>query len=115
MPSAAKSNSENRRYQLENYRHEAPGTGERLTKVRLNNRFPDQRILARLTMDENGSEENLGCRRKNKLKQADRPDFVTASGIATLCYDNHSSRRRITPPLKLSTRTLREPPQRVPI
>ena len=52
---------------------------------------------------------------KNKLKQADRPDFVTASGIATLCYDNHSSRRRITPPLKLSTRTLREPPQRVPI
>jgi len=52
---------------------------------------------------------------KNKLKQADRPDFVTASDIATCCYDNHSSRRRITPPLKLSTRTLREPPQRVPI
>ncbi len=49
------------------------------------------------------------------MKQADRPDSVTALGIAALCYDNHSSRPGITPRLKLSTRTLREPPQRVPI
>jgi hypothetical protein len=43
------------------------------------------------------------------------PDSVTALYIAASRYDNHSSRRRITPPLKLSTRTLSEPPQRVPI
>ena len=49
------------------------------------------------------------------MKQADRPDSVTAPGIAASCYDNHSSRPGITPKLKLSTRTLREPPQRVPI
>ncbi len=50
-----------------------------------------------------------------KMKQAGRPDSVTAFCIAASRYDNHSSRRRITPPLKLSTRTLSEPPQRVPI
>lgn len=32
-----------------------------------------------------------------------------------LCYDSHSSRRRITPALKLPTRTLRGPPHCVPI
>ncbi len=50
-----------------------------------------------------------------KVKQAGRPDSVTALYIAASRYDNHSSRRRIAPPLKLSTRTLSEPPQRVPI
>src|SRR4051812_10981270 len=49
------------------------------------------------------------------VKRADRPDFVTAVALASSCYDSHSSRRRITPALKLPTRTLREPPQRVPI
>jgi hypothetical protein len=49
------------------------------------------------------------------VKQADRPDFVTATTLAGIRYDSHSSRRRITPALKLPTRTLREPPQRVPI
>lgn len=53
--------------------------------------------------------------REVKMKQADRPDSVTALGIAASCYDNHSSRPGIAPRLKLSTRTLREPPQRVPI
>ena len=52
---------------------------------------------------------------KWEMKQADRPDFVTANTLAGIGYDSHSSRRRITPTLKLSTRTLREPPQRVPI
>ena len=49
------------------------------------------------------------------VKQADRPDFVTAATLANHRYDSHSSRRRITPALKLPTRTLREQPQRVPI
>ncbi len=50
-----------------------------------------------------------------EVKQAGRPDSVTVFHIAMSDYDNHSSRRRIAPPLKLSTRTLREPHQRVPI
>jgi hypothetical protein len=50
-----------------------------------------------------------------KMKQADRPDFVTARILANLRYDSHSSRRRITPALKLPTRTLREQHHRVPI
>ena len=49
------------------------------------------------------------------MKQADRPDSVTAPDLATGCYDSHSSRRRITPALELPTRTLREQHQRVPI
>ena len=52
---------------------------------------------------------------KLDVKQADRPDFVTALVLANSRYDSHSSRRRIAPALKLPTRTLREPPQRVPI
>ena len=48
-----------------------------------------------------------------QVKQADRPDFVTAQ--ANLRYDSHSSRRWITPALKLPTRTLREQHHRVPI
>jgi hypothetical protein len=51
----------------------------------------------------------------NQLKQAGRPDFVTALALAGSRYDSHSSRRRITPALKLSTRTLREQHHRVPI
>jgi len=47
----------------------------------------------------------------NLMKQADRPDSVTT--VAR--YDSHSSRRWIAPVLKLSTRTLREQHQRVPI
>ena len=50
-----------------------------------------------------------------QVKQADRPDFVTAPRLAVWRYDSHSSRRRITPALKLSTRTLREQHHRVPI
>ena len=60
----------------------------------------------------------MNCRQyeeNEKIKQAGRPDSVTARCIAAARYDNHSSRRRIAPSLKLSTRTLREPPQRVPI
>lgn len=52
---------------------------------------------------------------KFEVKQADRPDFVTAPALANGRYDSHSSRRRITPALKLPTRTLREPHHRVPI
>lgn len=52
---------------------------------------------------------------KLSVKQADRPDFVTASTLARFRYDSHSSRRLIAQALKLPTRTLREPPQRVPI
>ena len=52
---------------------------------------------------------------RGKKKQADRPDFVTAVNLATHHYDSHSSRHRITPALELPTRTLREPPQCVPI
>jgi len=50
-----------------------------------------------------------------EVKQADRPDFVTAPALANLRYDSHSSRRRITSALKLPTRTLREQHHRVPI
>ena len=50
-----------------------------------------------------------------QVKQADRPDFVTAPSLAGWRYDSHSSRRQITRALKLSTRTLREQHQRVPI
>jgi len=49
------------------------------------------------------------------VKQADRPDFVTAPSLAGRRYDSHSSRRQITRALKLSTRTLREQHHRVPI
>ena len=38
-------------------------------------------------------------KRSQKVKQADRPDFVTAQALADLRYDSHSSRRRITPAL----------------
>jgi len=50
-----------------------------------------------------------------QVKQADRPDFVTAPSLAGRRYDSHSSRRQITRALKLSTRTLREQHHRVPI
>jgi hypothetical protein len=50
-----------------------------------------------------------------QVKQADRPDFVTAPPLAGRRYDSHSSRRQITRALKLSTRTLREQHHRVPI
>ena len=46
------------------------------------------------------------------VKEADRPDSVHRSCNRR---DSHSSRHRITPALKLPTRTLREPHQRVPI
>ena len=52
---------------------------------------------------------------EKKVKQADRPDFVTARGANPLRYDSHSSRPYITVRLKLPTRTLREQHQRVPI
>ena len=50
-----------------------------------------------------------------KVKQADRPDFVTALRANPLRYDSHSSRPYITVRLKLPTRTLREQHHRVPI
>ena len=50
-----------------------------------------------------------------QVKQAGRPDFVTAPSLAGWRYDSHSSRRQITRALKLSTRTLREQHHRVPI
>lgn len=49
-----------------------------------------------------------------KMKQTDRPDSVSPSGKPD-SDDSHSSRPRITPGLKLSTRMLSEPPQCMPI
>ena len=68
----------------------------------------DKASLERIKMPRTGAQPE-------KVKQADRPDFVTAQTLANLRYSSHSSRRRITPALKLPTRTLREQHHRVPI
>jgi len=52
--------------------------------------------------------------KKTKVKQTDRPDSVSLPGKPD-SDDSHSSRPQIARGLKLSTRTLSEQHQRVPI